>query len=288
MPVTASPTPGNREPALTRSREVWPIRRGAGITRRSAALLVRSLAFNALFYLNLVVEMIVALPTLVLPHAVQRVCIRCYAFSSLWLLRVVCGTKVEWRGVEKMPRGACIVACKHQSLWETFALYAILDDPAYVLKRELMWIPLFGWHMWKAGLIAIDRSAGFAALSRMTARARRELERGRQVVVFPEGTRRPPGAEPSYKPGIAHLYGRAGVPCVPLALNSGLFWPRRSLLRFPGTVLVEVLDPIAPGLDARAFLTKLQSVIEPATARLVAESTEQNQGSSAGIAAAKS
>jgi len=238
----------------------------------SPAVIARSLLFNALFYLNVIVHMIVALPTFALPYRFLRPFIRSYSHTSLWLLRVVCGTKVEWRGTAKIPQGACIVACKHQSLWETFSLYAILDDPAYVLKRELMWIPLFGWYMARAGLIPIDRGAGVAALSRMTARARAALGRGRQVVIFPEGTRRAPGAAPTYKPGVAHLYSKAGVTCVPLALDSGLFWPRRSLLRFPGTVLVEVLDPIAPGLDSRAFLARLQTVLEDATARLVQES----------------
>ncbi len=250
---------------------------------RSPAQLARSLAFNALFYANLTVLMIVTLPTLVLPRRVQLIFIRLYARISLWLLRVVCGMSVDWRGVEKLPQGACIVACKHQSLWETFALYAILDDPAYILKRELMWIPLFGWHMAKAGLIAIDRGAGVAALSRMTARAKKELERSRQVIIFPEGTRRAPGAEPNYKPGVAHLYARAGVACVPLALNSGLFWPRRSLMRFPGTVLVEVLDPIAPGMDTRTFLAHLQNVLEEATTRLIQESGNRHQASGSSI-----
>jgi len=238
----------------------------------SPAIIARSLLFNLLFYLNVIVHMIVALPTFALPYRFLRPFIRSYSRTSLWLLRVVCGTKVEWRGVEKIPRGACVVACKHQSLWETFSLYAVLADPAYVLKRELMWIPLFGWYMGRAGLIPIDRSAGVAALSRMTARARAALGRGRQVVIFPEGTRRTPGAPPTYKPGVAHLYSKAGVACVPLALNAGLFWPRRSLLRFPGTILVEALDPIAPGLESRAFLARLQSVLEEATARLVHES----------------
>ena len=224
--------------------------------------------------------MIVALPVLALPHRVHLIFIRSYSRTSLWLLRTICGTKVEWRGAEKIPPGACIVACKHQSLWETFALYAILADPAYILKRELMWIPLFGWHMRKAGLIPIDRSAGLSALSRMTARAKKELARSRQVIIFPEGTRRPIGAEASYKPGIAHLYARAGVVCVPLALNSGMFWPRRSLLRYPGTVLVEALDPIAPGLDPRSFLARLQDVLEEATARLVQESRSQSRDQS--------
>jgi 1-acyl-sn-glycerol-3-phosphate acyltransferase len=248
------------------------------------ASLARSLTFNALFYASLIIQMIVALPILLLPRRVHLVFIRSYARSSLWLLRVVCGTTVEWRGLDKLPPGACIVACKHQSAWETFALYAILDDPTYVLKRELMWIPLFGWHMAKAGLIPINRRAGMAALSRMTARTRKELERGRKVVIFPEGTRRLPGAEPDYKPGVAHLYVRSGVACVPVALNSGLFWPRRSLLRYPGTVLVEVLDPIAPGLGSREFLARLQEALEPATARLMRESEMRNQGQESGKA----
>ena len=249
--------------------------------RRTAALvLVRSLLFNALFYTSLILHMVVALPVLALPHRAHLAFIRSYARTSLWLLRVVCGTKVQWRGLEKLPRGACIVACKHQSAWETFALYAVLDDPAYILKRELMWIPLFGWHMAKAGLIPIDRGAGLSALSRMTARTRAALDRGRQVVIFPEGTRRIPGAEPNYKSGVAHLYVRSAAVCVPVALNSGLFWPRRSLLRYPGTVIAEVLDPIAPGLNSREFLVRLQDTLELTTARLVKESKDQEFGNS--------
>jgi 1-acyl-sn-glycerol-3-phosphate acyltransferase len=234
-------------------------------------LLIRSIIFNALFYANLAAHMIVALPSLVLPYPILHRFIRSYALTSLWLLRVVCATKVEWRGFDKAPQGACIIACKHQSAWETFALFAVLRDPTYILKRELMWLPLFGWYTKKARLIAVNRSAGMAALSRMTARARTELARGRQIVIFPEGTRRPPGAAPSYKPGIAHLYGKAGVACVPVALNSGVFWPRRSLHRFPGTIVVEALDPIPPDLDKTTFLSRLQHDVEEATARLVAE-----------------
>ncbi len=236
----------------------------------SPALIARSILFNALFYANLIVLMILGLPAIALPRRIHHAFIRCYARTSLWLLRIVCGTEVEWRGLEKLPRGACIVACKHQSAWDTFALYAVLDDPTFILKRELMWIPVFGWHAWKAGLIPIDRRAGLAALGRMTARARQQLELGRQVVIFPEGTRRAPGAEPAYRPGVALLYEQAAVPCVPVALNSGLFWPRRSLTRLPGTIMVEVLDPIAPGLSARAFLARLQTVLEGASARLLA------------------
>jgi len=238
------------------------------------SLVARSIVFNVLFYVNIIVRMIIALPAIVLPYSVMLAVLRSYARSSLWLLRAVCGIKVEWRGREKIPSGACLVACKHQSLWETFALYVILDDPTFVLKRELMWLPLFGWLARKSGMIPIDRGGRTTALARMVARARGEIARSRQIVVFPEGTRLAPDAEPRYMPGIAYLYSETDLACVPVALNSGLFWPRRSWLRYPGTVLVEVLDPIAPGLDRRAFLARVQNVLEEATARLVAEGRE--------------
>jgi len=240
----------------------------------SSAVFARSLLFNALFYVNIIVRMIIALPAIVLPRRFILGVLRRYSRSTLWLLRVVCKVDVEWRGREKLPQGAYLVACKHQSLWETFALFMLLPDPTYVLKRELMWIPLFGWLATKARMIPIDRGVRAAALARMVARVREEIPQGRQIVIFPEGTRRGPSAEPRYLPGVAYLYDETGLPCVPIALNSGLFWPRRTLHRYPGTVLVEVLDPIEPGLDKRAFLARLQAVLEEATARLVAEGQE--------------
>lgn len=237
----------------------------------SAGLVARSLLFNVVFYINISVRMIVALPTILLPYSFLLGVLRRYAGSTLWFLRVICGIDVEWRGREKLPQGACIVACKHQSVWETFALFMVLPDPTYVLKRELMQLPLFGWLATKARMIPIDRGSHAKALTGMLAAARREAARGRQIVIFPEGTRRPPGAKPHYLPGAAFLYADLGLPCVPIALNSGLFWPRHSWLRRPGTVVAEVLDPIPAGLDKREFLTRLQSAIEQATARLVAE-----------------
>jgi 1-acyl-sn-glycerol-3-phosphate acyltransferase len=244
----------------------------------SSAVFARSLLFNALFYLNMIVRMIVALPTIMLPHVFLLGILRGYARSSLWLLHAICGVEVEWRGREKLPPGAYLVACKHQSLWETFALFALLPDPTYILKRELTWIPLFGWLARKAGMIPVDRGAHTNALARMTTAARREIARSRQIVIFPEGTRRSPGAKPQYLPGVAFLYAQTGLPCIPVALNSGLFWPRRSLRRHPGTVLVEVLDPIPPGLDRREFMARLQDVLERATARLVADSQRSITG----------
>ncbi len=237
----------------------------------SFPILARSLLFNALFYANIIVRMILGLPTIFMPASFILGVLRGYSRSSLWLLQVTCGIGVEWRGREKLPQGACLVACKHQSAWETFALFSLLPDPTFVLKRELMRIPLFGWLASKAKMIPIDRGSRTKALAGMTAAAKVEAAHGRQIVIFPEGTRRPPGAEPHYLPGVAFLYADLDLPCVPVALNSGLFWPRRTLRRFPGTVLVEVLDPIPPGLGRREFMARLQNALQEATARLVAE-----------------
>jgi 1-acyl-sn-glycerol-3-phosphate acyltransferase len=232
---------------------------------------LRSLAFNALFYLLLLAYFVVALPTLLMPRRGILRLAQHWARTNLELLRIVCRIDVAWRGLDRIPPGAVLVAAKHQSTWETFALLTVLPDPTFILKRELLWIPFWGWFARHAGMIPVERGGGKPALVAMAARARAALEEGRQIVVFPEGTRRPPGAEPKYKFGIAHLYGEGVAPCVPIALNSGLFWPRRKFLRHPGTVTVEVLAPIAPGLPVEAFLARLQNEIEAATARLVAE-----------------
>lgn len=232
---------------------------------------LRSTLFNVLFYLSLFVLLILAIPTLLMPRRGILAMAKTWGRVSLWLLRVVAGIRVEWRGLEKLPPGGYLVAAKHQSIWETFALVPLFDEPTFIIKRELMWIPLFGWFTVKGGMIPIERGARAQTLPQMLARAQQAMREGRQIVIFPEGTRRAAGAEPAYKFGIARLYAETNAPCVPIALNSGLFWPRRSFLRHPGTIVVEVLDPIPPGLQPRIFFERLQDEIEQATARLVAE-----------------
>ncbi len=234
-------------------------------------IVVRSIVFNTLFYLALLVYFVAALPTLLMPYWGIVAMARHWARTNLMLLRIVCGTTVTWRGLEKIPAGAVLIAAKHQSSWETFALLTLFPDPTYILKRELLWLPFFGWYAKHAQMIPVDRGGGKPVLIAMAARVRDALAAGKQVIVFPEGTRRPPGAEPKYKYGIAHLYGEGVAPCVPIALNSGLFWPRRKFLRYPGTITVEILDPIAPGLPVDEFFARLEHEIETATARLIAE-----------------
>jgi 1-acyl-sn-glycerol-3-phosphate acyltransferase len=233
--------------------------------------LVRSLAFNVLFYVNTLFWLMVGLPAFFLPYRAILWVAKTWGRANLVLLRVVAGVDYEIRGREKIPAGALIVASKHQSAWETFALLPLFDNPLFIVKRELMWVPVFGWLMRKGRMVPVDRGAGSHALLNMTEKARIELSRGRQLIIFPEGTRRPAGAEPRYKYGVAHLYAAEGVPCLPVALNSGLFWPRRTIVLRPGTVTVEILDPIAPGLDKDVFFKRLQSDIEGATARLLAQ-----------------
>jgi 1-acyl-sn-glycerol-3-phosphate acyltransferase len=246
-------------------------------------LIVRSIVFNVLFYLNLGVLLLGALVTLVLPRRAVLKMAELWGRSSVWLLRVICGTRLELRGLERLPegmfKGPLIIAAKHQSTLETFALLKLFDDFTFIVKRELMWIPIFGWCMAKGRMISVDRGAGSQALTAMTARARVEIRTGRQLIIFPEGTRRAAGAEPSYKFGVAHLYAEIGVPCVPVALNAGLFWPRRAFLRYPGTIVVEFLEPIPPGLGRDEFFQRLRNDIETATARLVAEGRAELQRS---------
>jgi 1-acyl-sn-glycerol-3-phosphate acyltransferase len=233
-------------------------------------VILRSILYNVVFYLNVLAWLVVAVPTFVLPRRCVIEVAKAWGRSNVWLLRIICGIKVEWRGLEKIPAGPLLVASKHQSAWETFALLSLFTDPTFIQKRELMWIPIFGWLTWKGGMIPVDRGAGSQALADMTEHARRAVAENRQIIIFPEGTRRPPGAEPKYKFGVVHLYAETGVPCLPIALNSGLFWPRRSMRRYPGTIRVEVLDPILPGLAKDEFFTRLQTEVETATARLVA------------------
>ena len=243
-------------------------------------MIVRSVAFNVLFYLNLILHVIGAIPTYALPRRAFMAMAKSWGYTSGWLLRVVAGTRVELRGLEKIPPGALLVAAKHQSVWETFTLLTLFDDPAYIFKRELQWIPVFGWYAWKSRMIPVDRGARGGAMAGMIARAREEFSRGRQIIIFPEGTRTSPGAPPAYKSGVAQIYAACGVPCIPVALNSGLYWPRRKFLRYPGTIVLEVLDPIPPGLERDEFAARLERKIEEATGRLVADGLAEGRSAS--------
>lgn len=231
----------------------------------------RSVLFFALFQLWTAVLTLLYLPLLLLPRRVMVPFARLWVRGALVLLAAVCGLRYEFRGGAAMPKGPVIVAAKHQSAFETFAFHMLLDDPAYVLKRELTWIPFFGWYLAKTGVIAIDRSAGTKALKAMVKGGEAAAAAGRPIIVFPEGTRTPPGERQPYHSGVAMLYGALKVPVVPVALNSGLYWARRSFLKRPGTIVIEALPAIAPGLDRKTLMAELEARIETATDALIAE-----------------
>jgi 1-acyl-sn-glycerol-3-phosphate acyltransferase len=241
-------------------------------------LLLRSLLFNVCFYVLTLAVMVVGSPVLLLPRRYGWPVVRFWAHMNLWLLKWLAGIKVEIRGREHIPEGGIIVAAKHQSALETFALIPEFKDPTYILKRELRYIPLFGWYTMRMNQIPVNRGKRSVALAAMTERAREAIAENREILIFPEGTRRPAGAEPNYKYGVAHLYRSLECPVLPVALNTGLFWPRRSILRYPGTVVFEMLPPIEPGLELEAFAARLSSELETASDRLIEESARLDPG----------
>ena len=247
-------------------------------------IFLRSLLFNLAFYLCTAVFAIGGLPALVFGRKAILELARAWARASLWLLEVICGVKVEYRGVENMLRQGCIIASKHQSALETLALVTQVEDFTYILKRELTFIPLFGQYLLRSDQIAINRANRSAAMSRLIELAGKAIAEGRGIFIFPEGTRRPAGAPPRYKNGVSHLYAAAHAPCVPVALNSGLFWPRRTVLRRPGTTVIEFLPAIPADLPTAKFAKILQERIETASNRLIAEALAADPGLAANLA----
>jgi 1-acyl-sn-glycerol-3-phosphate acyltransferase len=233
-------------------------------------ILVRSVLYFLWFVILTVVLNLGFLPALILPRRFARFGARLWCNGQLWGLRTIAGLSYEVRG-ERPPRGV-IVASKHMSMWDTLALFVLVDNVTFVLKRQLLLVPFYGWYAFKAGFIFIDRNGRASALRRMIAAARDATKRKSSLLIFPEGTRKAPGAVPDYKPGVAALYGELGVACVPVALNSGLYWTGPAgFLKKPGKVIVEFLPAIPPGLKRRDFMAALESRIEAASAALVAE-----------------
>ncbi|MFT6580944.1 MAG: lysophospholipid acyltransferase family protein [Alphaproteobacteria bacterium] len=231
----------------------------------------RSILFAICFYTVSAIMCLIYLPFFVAPRVIFAAVATSWMIVMLYIIRYVLGIKYVIKGAEHRPKGAVIYAAKHQSAWDVIAFKVLVSDCAYVLKRELYWIPLWGWYVWRCGMIGVDRDGGGAALKTMVKSAIQILKNGRSIVIFPQGTRTSPGADRPYLPGIAALYTRANTTVVPVALNSGLFWPRRQFQKFPGTITVEFLPPIPPGLKRRDFMKTLEERIETATRRLEAE-----------------
>jgi 1-acyl-sn-glycerol-3-phosphate acyltransferase len=230
--------------------------------------MLRSILFNLLYAIWTAGMHILCLPLLFASRRAVQTAGGIWIDGTLWLLKHVVGIDYRIVGAEHLPATPAVYAAKHQSAWETLFLSRYLNFPAFVLKQELLSIPLFGWFLKRAGMIAVDRKAGASALRSMARQATEILESGRSILIFPEGTRVNPGESKPYQPGVAALYTQQKVPVVPVALNSGLFWGRRSFVKRPGTIVVEFLPPIPPGLDRKTMMRELETRIETAAKAL--------------------
>ena len=228
-------------------------------------LYLRSFLFNVAWYINILLHMILQTPFYFFLSHEQAIKVpKRWTAATHWLHRVMAGTKMKIIGEENMPQDGCVVACKHQSTWEFYAVNSMVRDAAFVLKSELMKIPFFGWYVAKLRHIPIRRGDKGRAMRKMISVAKDRIAEGRQIIIFPEGTRKTPGEEPDYRYGVTRMYMELNCPVVPVALNSGLYWPRRKFLRHPGTIRTKICQPIMPGLSAQEFSAELERQIEEA------------------------
>lgn len=233
---------------------------------------IRSFFFVIWLYGGMAVVAIVCLPTLLLQRRIAMTAIRYYAQYIRVGLRLICGVRVELRGREYIQPGAALIAGKHQSMLDIFIPFILFSDPAIILKRELLWYPGLGWYALKAKMIPIDRAGTTRTLKKMMREAKARRDKGRQIVIYPEGTRQPAGATLDYKSaGITALYSQLGVPVVPLATNSGLCWKPRGMVRRPGLVVYEVLPPVPAGLDRKEMFARMKDELETASDHLLDE-----------------
>jgi 1-acyl-sn-glycerol-3-phosphate acyltransferase len=232
-------------------------------------LLIRSILFVALFYAWSAVSAIAMLPLMICPRRWMLFAFRLWAYGVIGLLRAVCGIRLELRGREFVPKGRALIAAKHQCMFDIFAQLTWLPDAVIVMRKELMIIPFFGWYSWKTGMIVIDRKGGAKTLRKMLKDASARMADERQLLIFPEGTRGPPGIAGTYQPGVAGLYRELGLPAHPVATNSGVHWPAHGFLRRPGTIVFEYSEPIPAGLPRAEFMRRIEERIETGSTALL-------------------
>lgn len=242
---------------------------GTNPDKFAAMIWLRSLLFIVAFYGWTALMCFALLWMLLLPRPQMIAVVVWYLRTLAWMERVIVGIRYEVRGAEHIPDGAFLLAAKHQSAWETMKLHLLVRDPAVILKRELMWIPIWGWYASKAKMIPVDRGAGGAAIKSLIRNSRPVRDEGRPIVIFPQGTRVPVGTYTPYRVGVGVLYESLKIPIVPLALNAGLYWPRHKFLKRPGVIVVEFLPPIPPGRPRAEAMRDLEERLESASDRLV-------------------
>lgn len=230
---------------------------------------LRSLVFNALWFTAMPILLIVLLPMLLMSRETMQAGARLFAGMTSGLLHYTVGLTWRIEGAENIPDGPCIFAAKHQSAFDTTLFHLILKDPCYVLKQELTKIPIYGKMAMHAGMISVDRSAGASALKHLVQETRRAADLGSQIIIFPQGTRTSPGQDVPYQPGIAAMYKSSNLAVIPIAVDSGRYWGRRTFVKRPGVMTFKFLEPIQPGLPRKEFMERLEHVIETETDKLV-------------------
>lgn len=230
---------------------------------------IRSLVFVAWLYLSLAIFAVGLSPALLLPHRYALGVVKAWARFVLFGLRWITGVKVEFRGLEHRPTGKALLACKHQCMLDIIIPFVVLDDPCIITKKELMGLPFFGWFATKTKMISVDREAHAKALKDMIRQTRDRAAEGRQIFIFPEGTRAEPGTPPDYKPGVMALYRELAEPCWPVATNAGVHWPPHGFRRYPGTIVYEFLPPIEADMKRGPFMKELERRIEAASDALL-------------------
>ena len=228
----------------------------------SALMWLRSLVFNIAFFSWALISAILFIPFFISPgNAVQKIG-TIWAYVSLFFAKYLCGITYEVRGREHIASGAAIYASKHQSAWDTLIFHILFSRLTYVLKKELLMLPLWGWYLWRMGMIAINRASGASSIKQIVRDGKKAIADGRPIVIFPEGTRTKPNAAPHYHTGILALYNQLNVPVIPVALNSGVYWGKNAFFKTPGKIIIEFLPPIPTGLDKKIFMQQIRVEIE--------------------------
>jgi 1-acyl-sn-glycerol-3-phosphate acyltransferase len=233
-------------------------------------LWIGSLLFNLGFYGFTTVTVLTSIPILALPRPVLMWVLRSYTWIVEAMLRVFCDIRVHVEGAENIPPGAVLIVSKHGSAFDTVFWLNRLPDPCYIMKIELMRIPVWGWLARKCEMVGVDRSGGGAALKKMVRECQAAAAAGRQIVIYPEGTRAAAGVTEPYQPGVAAIAGTTKLPVVPVATNSAKYWGRKAFRKFPGVIRVKILPPLPPGLGRAELMRTLEEVIERESDALLA------------------
>ena len=232
-------------------------------------MLIRSIIFYILLYMWTLFLGILCLPYLLLPNSFVRSLANLWISGILNILKLTCGITYEIRGRENIPNHSVIVASKHQSTFETFLLFRLIKNSIFIHKKELFFIPIFGFYLKKSNMIAINRAEGTKAMRKMLNEIKQSIVNGYSIIIFPEGTRKKPGESPDYKTGIAGIYKESEVEVLPVALNSGYYWPKHTFIKTSGKIIIKFLKPIPSQLEKSEFLKKIESVIEGETNEII-------------------